>query len=618
MNAELSAAQMAELTALVEALLDERITSDDAARLDQYIRRDEAARWVYVQYANLYAGLRWDRGSRRDPHADNEPPHVATPVSAPIQGFLGDTTPGTLSLFAGSWALAYLIATVTLGLGLLIGSLTPVSDPIPIAHKRLSPAESPRQPDAAPVGLITGMVDCQFAEGSRFRVQGSGRRGDGSELPSPAGRGAGGEGVAGSQSPIPHPQSLVHLGDTFALASGLMEITYDTGAKVILQGPVTYEVESKAGGFLSLGKLSARVEKKVESSSPQSLIPNPSSLSTNHYPLFTIKTPTATVTDLGTEFGVEVSKEGLTTSHVFRGAVRMQVAATDGRSEGVVQVLRENQSARIEGRDGKQAIVLISAPKPAAFAREIPRLTVKSLDLVDVVAGGDGFSGRRNRGIDARNGRAADTLTSENPMFGDGKYHRVAGMPFLDGVFIPHGGSGPVQLDSAGHAFDDFPATDNKACNYIWAGKVDIDSAELDGIDYASPGHGHLALDANKGITFDLEAIRRANADFKLVRFLAMAGNTEQVSEKGEPVYADVWVFVDGQVQFRRREITRYNGAMPIMIPIHDNDRFLTLASTDGGNGYNQDHIMFGDPRLELVPAKATADATPPREAAEH
>ena len=39
-----------------------------------------------------------------------------------------------------------------------------------------------------------------------------------------------------------------------------MEITYDTGAKVILQGPVTYEVESPAGGFLSVGKLTARVE----------------------------------------------------------------------------------------------------------------------------------------------------------------------------------------------------------------------------------------------------------------------------------------------------------------------------------------------------------------------
>ena len=51
------------------------------------------------------------------------------------------------------------------------------------------------------------------------------------------------------------------LGDKFALASGLMEITYDTGAKVILQGPVTYEVESN-GGYLSVGKLTGKLEKK--------------------------------------------------------------------------------------------------------------------------------------------------------------------------------------------------------------------------------------------------------------------------------------------------------------------------------------------------------------------
>ena len=37
--------------------------------------------------------------------------------------------------------------------------------------------------------------------------------------------------------------SRVSLGQKCHLASGLMEITYDTGAKVILQGPVTYEVE---------------------------------------------------------------------------------------------------------------------------------------------------------------------------------------------------------------------------------------------------------------------------------------------------------------------------------------------------------------------------------------
>ena len=82
------------------------------------------------------------------------------------------------------------------------------------------------------------------------------------------------------------------LGRKYALASGLMEITYDTGAKVILQGPVTYEVESKNGGFLSVGKLTGKVTTQAARG-------------------LTIRTPTATVTDLGTEFGVEVARRGI-------------------------------------------------------------------------------------------------------------------------------------------------------------------------------------------------------------------------------------------------------------------------------------------------------------------
>ena len=419
----------------------------------------------------------------------------------------------------------------------------------------------------------------------------------------------------------PSPKTFVSLGDKFALASGLVEITYDTGAKVILQGPVVYQVESKAGGFLSLGKLTARLEKKRNDEcrmmndelQPMASDIHHSSLITHH--LFSVHTPTAIVTDLGTEFGVEVSKEGHTTSHVFRGAVRLQVMVAGGKAEGNAQILHENESARVENRGnqggGNRVIVLGSSAKPADFVREIPKRTVKILDLVDVVAGGDGFSGRRNRGIDPRNGRATNTEEIGNPTMGDGKYHRVAGMPFVDGIFIPNGGVGPVQLDSAGHSSVWLPATDNRTANALWAGQCGNDSAELEGINYASPGHGNLAIDANQGVTFDLEAIRRANRDYTLVRFRAVTGNAETVSEKGAPVYADVWVFVDGQVQFRRREINRYNGAMPIAIPINDKDRFLTLVATDGGNGYQHDHIMFGDPRLELAPAKDRHDMSP-------
>jgi hypothetical protein len=34
---------------------------------------------------------------------------------------------------------------------------------------------------------------------------------------------------------------------------------------------------------------------------------------------------------------------------------------------------------------------------------------------------------------------------------------------------------------------------------------------------------------------------------------------------------------------------------------INSGDRFLTLVSTDGGNGIDRDLIAFGDPRLELA-----------------
>ena len=58
---------------------------------------------------------------------------------------------------------------------------------------------------------------------------------------------------------------------------------------------------------------------------------------------------------------------------------------------------------------------------------------------------------------------------------------------------------------------------------------------------------------------------------------------------KESTVRPDLWVLIDGQVRFRRREINGYNGAFPITTPIHDKDRFLTLVSTDTGNGDEYD-----------------------------
>jgi hypothetical protein len=390
----------------------------------------------------------------------------------------------------------------------------------------------------------------------------------------------------------------VLLGHEFKIDSGLVEIGYNTGARVILQGPVAYVVESKNGGFMSIGKLTG----KVTAASAKG---------------FAVRTPTATVTDLGTEFGVEVDKRGVTTSHVFRGLIKVQVVAANGKMQGDGQLLHEDQSARVDEGQGQRRVIVVAAVKSTDFIREIPKLTIKTLDLVDVVAGGDGFSGRRNAGIDPTNGRPTDTNSGYAIyMNGDGKYHSVKGLPFVDGVFVPDPSTDHVQIDSAGHTFASFGNANNSTANHVWAGGViptkpaNVIRTELGGIDYASPGHGLLFLHSNKGITFDLDTIRRANPGCRPTRFRAVAGNTETISAQGTAAYGDVWLLVDGQVRFKRREINNFLGAIPITIPIGDNDRFLTLVATDSGRGIEYNWILFGDPRLELL-STASKDNQP-------
>jgi hypothetical protein len=194
---------------------------------------------------------------------------------------------------------------VIFGIAALIGSVVYVSHPVQVAQQSASVRDSNPQslssnppPKATFVARITKMSDCKWSDPTSTT-----RR-----------------------------TADVSLGDKIALASGLMEITYDTGAKVILQGPVTYEVESGNGGFLSVGKLMARVEKKAEGGGRRAEVSNPQSLIPN--PLFYVRTPTVTVNDLGTEFGVEQSNDRGTEVFVFRGQVDMIPQLSNGVTDG--------------------------------------------------------------------------------------------------------------------------------------------------------------------------------------------------------------------------------------------------------------------------------------------
>ncbi len=539
----------------------------------------------------------------------------------PIWGLLGNAYHGAVQYLPQQVFLSYLIGGIFTGLLILVASLVTVTHSTPLASRIESAMPSAVKSDLELIGRVTGMVDVRWSDPNTSTEYGAG----------------------------------VSRGRKYALDSGLMEISYDSGAKVILQGPVTYEVDSRDGGFLSLGKLTARLEKKPSAVSgqrsekvaskegsgvrgqgsekvasetnpeiPKSQIPNPSSSPAprpqSPVPAFAVRTPLATVTDLGTEFGVEVSKEGTTTSHVFQGLVRVQIVSTKGIPEGQPRILGKNQSVCVRktaagSKEEKNLVTFATPADSAGFVREIPHQktlqpTIKMLDLVDIVAGGNGFSGKRNAGIDATTGKRNTAVDYIDPTatgdarfpfpLGDGKYHRVDGLPFIDGVFIPDGSHGPVQVDSAGHLFEDCPKTANRTAHYLWAGSGDVPTAgassrtTLGIIDYAQKEHCYLFIHSNKGVTFNLEAIRKANPDATIRRFLAVLGNASEGS-------ADVWILFDGKERFCRREISNKFVAMPVNIPIRKEDRFLTLIATDGGDDIFSDWIMLGDPRLELA-----------------
>jgi hypothetical protein len=485
----------AELYRLFCDIREGGCSSEDLAQFERLTHEHAEVRQLYVRFAVVCGMLRYRHVSPGRTTAAVEAVPTLPPIApAGNPGRLGAAIQSTVGVFSSGWPVAYLIATVIFGIGLLVGALVHVSRPPQVAV--------PSTPDPSPilisrpvesVGRITAIVDCQWAEPSTEPVDGA----------------------------------YVPLGRKYALASGLMEITYDSGARVILQGPVTYEVESAAGGYLSVGKLTAKLEKKSEVRGQKPEFANQKSEIINHkspdlWPLasdlFAVRTPTAVVTDLGTEFGVEVAKDGNTQSHVFRGSVKVQLLGAGAENQSNTVVLRENESVQTQpdADAAKPSVRLIRVNSdPRIFTRRIT-LPIKTLDLRDIVAGGDGRVQRRARRLDPINGFEETVLTLEP---GAGHKPRRIGSAdkLIDRIFLPDGNQGRVSLDSAEHTFDGFPRTKGKVDGAICAtaaGTAPNDTPKLN-------KGGQISLRSHAGITFDLGAIRERYAGTRPTRLRA-------------------------------------------------------------------------------------------------
>jgi len=147
-----------------------------------------------------------------------------------------------------------------------------------------------------------------------------------------------------------HEGDGLQAGCSFAVARGLVEIMFACGATVVLEGPATFEVIDGGTGKLGRGQLTATLERPAGP--------------------FAIHTPTAVVTDRGTQFGVAVDNRGRTDVRVFRGLVELAALAALGSAEPLR--LKAGDAGEVDG-DGR--VSRIDAPASKKFVMSVPKKT---------------------------------------------------------------------------------------------------------------------------------------------------------------------------------------------------------------------------------------------------
>jgi FecR protein/NPCBM/NEW2 domain len=580
MSQENSSELLATAASLISHLCDDCLTPQEEEQLDLLVRTNDEVRRLYVRMMHLHYGLYLYASALGEPkdesasegsldiarRSDMDETMVVPALNEPIGvddsgefGELSDIQPGAIprrpekkeisKAFYVAWISA--IAAVFVGVVVLVEKYDskPAEKPVAVTvshdaveEHKVAQVEAP--PEIPAVASLTQLAGAIWEE---THASAAGQK--------------------------------LHAKDELWLKKGCAELALARGGRAVLEGPAKLTFLSDSEVFLAYGKIAAT-------------IPGGG---------FVVKSPSGVLRDLGTQFGVGVDRDGRTQVEVFEGHVAAQLVSAT--TQPAALTLSAGEAAVIS-----QAAVAID-PGGAVPQRFVTRLSsdVAQLDVVDLVSGGDGSTHRRAGAIDALTGQSGNLAPVEY-RDGDWKIHSVPALPVIDCAFVPDGTKGAMPIDSAGHAFR-FPETSNSSINHIYAGgaipwfRPQGISTTLDGIDYTTAGHGLLCIHSNNGMTLDLQSIRRLYPDRVVSRFHCKIGNSYvngTPDETGVDPRADVFVIVDGISKFEKRQFTHQGGSFIVDLPLGDADRFLTFVTTDGGDGINDDWVLWVDPVLNL------------------
>ena len=139
-----------------------------------------------------------------------------------------------------------------------------------------------------------------------------------------------------SHSARPKPGSSLAK-RAFRLESGVVELTFASTARVAVQGPAQFSLTDGNAMELQAGSMAAEVPKRARG--------------------FLVKTPAATITDLGTRFGAIIDSNRTTRVDVFQGQVEVTRVTNRGGPFGQWR-LAQGMALTADGRGGQPAAAL--------------------------------------------------------------------------------------------------------------------------------------------------------------------------------------------------------------------------------------------------------------------
>ena len=392
---------------------------------------------------------------------------------------------------------------------------------------------------------------------------------------------------ADSGTPVSQGARFFADGAPLILREGLVTLEFDTHARVVIESPAEFQILTDDQMRLRYGRLYATVPREAIG--------------------FTVNTQTAKIIDLGTEFGVQTDINGDTYLHVVKGKTTLIAGKNTGKT-----------SIEVDKGSAKKVSAATDAVSDIPFNNHLFARTVNSvnrfvwrgetvrINLADVIGGGNGLgTGIIGKGISLTNGSCVSDFNWSDRQ-GSGDYLPVNELPFVDGVTVPESEDGTLQVSSEGHLFRECPNTNGLYYDEIRNGgsirMTDSHSAFpmlFNGQPYGTAERPLLFMHANACITFDLDAIRDAMPGFSIAAFRSRCMLIEK-SDRIRTEKADVFVLVDGEEKFSKTGFDQNGVTLNVDIPLTENDRFLTLMATDGGDSIAIDWVGFAEPYVVL------------------